>query len=112
MTSMMLLLVLTDHQHSQFRAIQRLTLSSGSSASSAEDSQFLEVDELSTVTSPNPSLSEGTFCNLWLKPGSLSCDYLIHGRIIILYLLHSGVVAFLMPSLLPPILALSTSVSK
>lgn len=84
----------------------------GSSESSEEDSQFLDVDKLSTVTSSNPPLLEDTFCNLLLKPGSLPCAYLVHGRIIILYLLHSGDGASLVPNLLTPILALSTSVLK
>lgn len=116
LTSLMLLLVLIDYQSSRFRAIQGLTLSwvvcVGSSESSEEVSQFLDADKLSTVTSSNLLLLEDTFCNLLPKPGSLSCTYLVHGRIIILYLLHSGDVASLMPNLLPHILALSTSVFK
>ena len=59
----------------------------------AEDSQFLDVDHLPNVTSSNsPSLGD-TLCNLWLlatwlKPGPSSGIYLVHGRIINLYLLN------------------------
>lgn len=59
----------------------------------AEDSQFLDVDHLPNVTSSNPPSLGDTFCNLWLlatwlKPGSSSGIYLVHGRTIILYLLN------------------------
>lgn len=79
-----------------------------------EDIQFLNVDNLPSVTSSNPPSLSHIFCNLlllatWLKPGSLSCAYMVHERIIILYVLNSRGVASLKLNPLLPTLPLSTS---